>query len=166
MDNANSGMVAYSNARNNFYKPETPYYLQTEVFTGSDGNTITGLFLQVQDGTLPSKKLLGITDDENEKFRTLINGKVLNNPKFFFKNELEDEESYYTSSEGTAYRKYSLCVISENQDGKLEFFEPENKVFVTTIDQCAFASEEYSKWVLKVNDKEINTNPMDIKIYE
>lgn len=166
LDNANSGMIAYSNSRNNFYKPESPYYLQTEVFTGNDGNTITGLSLQVEDGTLPSKKLLGITDDENEKFRILINDHVLNNPKFFFKNELENEESYYTSSEGTEYRKYSLCVIGENQNGELQFYEPTDKVFVTTVDRCVFASEEYSKWVPKVNDKEININPMDIKIYE
>lgn len=147
IDNSNSGTISYSKGRNNLYTPEKPYYLKTEVFTGFDGNTITGLSLQVQDGTLPSKKLLGITGDENDKFRALIDSNQLNNPKFFFKNELEDEESYYTSSEGIQYRKYSLCVIGENQNGELKFFEPESKVFVTTIDQCVFASEGYSKWV-------------------
>jgi len=154
LDNSNSGLTAYSKGRNNFYMPENPYYLQTEVFTGSDGNTITGLSLQVKDGTLPSKKLLGITKDENDKFLELINDNQLNNPKFYFKNELEDEESYYTSSEGTEYRKYSLCIIGENQDGELECYEPDEKVFVTTIDNCVFASEGYGKWVPKMENKD------------
>ncbi|MBB5332898.1 hypothetical protein [Chryseobacterium koreense] len=152
LDNSNSGLVAYSKGRNNFYTPERPYYLQTEVFTGSDGNTITGLSLQVQDGSLPSKKLLGITKIENNKFLALITDNQLNNPKFYFRNELEDEESYYTSSEGVEYRRYSLCVIGENQDGALEFYEPDEKVFVTTIDNCVFASEEYSKWVPRMEN--------------
>ena len=125
---------------------------QTEVFTDFDGNTVTGLSLQVSGGTLPSKKLLGITDDENNVIKTLIDEKELNNPKFFFRNELQDEADYYTSSEGTQYRKYSLCVIGEDQNGELKFYEPTVKVFVTTIDQCVFASEEYSKWVPKIEN--------------
>ncbi|MDN3606407.1 hypothetical protein [Kaistella yonginensis] len=149
-DNSNSGTISYSQSLNNFYRPEKPYYLQTEVFTGSDGNTITGLSLHLQDVSLPSKKLLGITEPENTIFKELIGTKILNNPKFYFKNELEDEESYYTSSEGTAYRKYSLCVIGEDQNGELKFFEPTTKVFVTTIDNMLFASEEYSMWMPKM----------------
>lgn len=155
LDNSNSGLIAYSKGRNNFYAPERPYYLQTEVLTGFDGNTITGLSLQVQDGSLPSKKLLGITKIENNKFLALITDNQLNNPKFYFKNELEDEESYYTSSEGTEYRKYSLCVIGENQDGALEFYEPDEKVYVTSVDGCVFASEVYSKFIPKLDTKEI-----------
>ncbi|MPT31380.1 MAG: hypothetical protein E2600_06885 [Chryseobacterium sp.] len=123
--------------------PDLVIFLQTEVFTVFDGNTITGLSLQVSDGTLSSKKLLGITKDKNDKITTLINDNLLNNPKFLFKNELHDEESDYTSSEGTQYRKYSLCVIGEDQDGELKFYEPTDKVFVITIYRMVFASEVY-----------------------
>lgn len=151
-DNSNSGTISYSQSLNNFYRPEKPYYLQTEVFTGSDGNTITGLSLHVEDGSLPSKKLLGITEPENTIFKELIETKTLNNPKFYFKNELEDEESYFTSSEGTVYRKYSLCIMGEDQVGNLKFFEPPTKVFITTVDNMVFASEEYSKWMPKMNN--------------
>ena len=151
IDNSNSGTVTYESKLNNFYRPEKPYYLKTEIFTGSDGNTITGLSLQVEDGTLPSKKLLGITDVENTIFTTLIDSHDLNNPKFFFKNELEDEESYYISSEGTSYKRYSLCVIGETQTGGLLFFEPATKLYVSTIDNMIYASEEYSKWLPALN---------------
>lgn len=142
-DNSNSGTLSFSKEQNNFYRPEKPYYLQTEIFTGGDSNAITGSSLHLEDGTLPSKKILGITEDENNSISSI----ALNNPKFFFKNELEDEKDYYTSSEGTQYRKYSLCVIGEDQNGGLKFFEPTDKVFVTTIDNCVYASEEYAKWV-------------------
>jgi len=151
-DNSNSGTLSFSKGQNNFYKPEKPYYLQTEIFTGFDGNTITGLSLQVSDGTLPSKKFLGITKDENDKITTLISDHLLNNPKFFFKNELDDEQSYYTSSEGVEYWRYSLCVIGENQNEELKFYEPADKVYVTTIDQMIFASDEYSKWTQVIVD--------------
>ncbi|MDF0720568.1 hypothetical protein P0M11_11220 [Kaistella sp. PBT33-4] len=146
-DNSNSGVITFSKDRNNYYEPESPYYLQTEIFTGSDGTTITGLSLHSSDGAIPSKKLLGITQGENNQVKSLVTQHNLNNPKVYFKNELEDEESYYTSSEGTQYRKYSLCILGENQTGNLEFYEPTPKIYVTTIDNRVYGSEEYSQWV-------------------
>ncbi len=145
-DNSNSGILSFSKGQNNFYRPEKPYYLQTEVFTGSDGNIITGLSLHVEDGSLPSKKILGITEDENNSISSI----ALNNPKFFFKNELGDEKDFYTSSEGAQYRKYSLCIIGENENGTLKFVEPANKVYVTTMDQMVYASENYAKWIPQI----------------
>jgi len=159
-DNSNSGTLSFSKGQNNFYRPEKPYYLQTEVFTGSDGSTITGLSLHVENGTLPSKKILGITEGENNR----ISSNALNNPKFFFKNKLEDEESYYTSSEGTQYRKYSLCIIGEDISGNFKFYEPADKVFVTTIDQMVFASEEYSKWMPIENYNTSSTTHMKLPL--
>ncbi|MCC2590401.1 hypothetical protein [Chryseobacterium sp. MFBS3-17] len=149
-DNSNSGVMAFSKQLNNFYQPESPYYLQTEVFTGADGITITGLSLHSSDGAIPSKKLLGITKEENDQLKGLITQHNLNNPKVYFKNDLEDEESYYTSSEGTEYRKYSICILGENQNGALEFYEPATKIYVTTIDNRTYATETYSKWVPKI----------------
>jgi hypothetical protein len=157
-ENSKSGTLSFDKSKNNFYQPEKPYQLQTEIFSDFNGNTVTGLSLQMQDGTLPSKKILGITKTENDVFKTLIDEQQLNNPKFFFKNELEDEESYYVSSEGTEYRKYSLCIIGEDQQGTLKFCEPEEQVFVTTTDNCIYASEEYGRWVEVESEGNINNN--------
>lgn len=150
VDNSNSGTLSFDKGRNNYYRPQSPYYLKTEVFTNTEGVTITGLSLHVQDGTLPSKKILGLTKAENDVFIALI-GTTLNNPKFFFKNELEDETAYYTSIENISYRRYSLAVLGEDQTGKLQLLEPATKILVSTIDNVVFASEEYSKWVPVMN---------------
>lgn len=150
VDNSNSGTLSFDKGRNNYYRPQSPYYLQTEVFTSTEGTTITGLSLNVQDGSLPSKKILGITKAENDVFTALI-GTTLNNPKFFFKNELEDETSYYTSTENISYRRYSLAVLGEDQTGKLQLLEPATKILVSTVDNLVYASEEYAKWMPVVN---------------
>lgn len=159
VDNSNSGTLSFDKSRNNYYRPQSPYYLKTEVFTNTEGVTIKGLSLHVQDGTLPSKKILGISKTENDVFIALI-GTTLNNPKFFFKNELEDETSYYTSTENISYRRYSLAVLGEDQTGKLQLLEPATKILVSTVDNVVFASEEYAKWVPQIN------NNMDNNIYE
>ncbi len=153
LDNSNGGTIAYSDKRNNFYQPESPYYLKTEVFTGINAVTITGLSLHVLDGSLPSKKVLGITKTENDAFVTLI-GSTLNNPKFFLNNELKDNDAYYTSLENVSYRRYSLAIIGEDQTGKLQILEPANKILVSTVDNMVFASEEYSKWVPMINNND------------
>lgn len=155
LDNNNSGTLSFDKGRNNFYKPEKPYFLQTEVFTNTEGITITGLSLQVNDGSLPSKKTLGITKAENDVFIALI-GSTLNNPKFFFKNELEDENAYYTSTENISYRRYSLAVIGEDQTGKLQFLEPTTKILVSTIDNVVYASEDYARWVPQIDSTKDN----------
>lgn len=145
-DNSNSGTISYNDKRNNFYRPEAPYYFQTEVYNDSNGTSITGLSLHVADGTLPSKKVLGITEDENNVFINLI-GNQINNAKFYFKNELLNENDTYTSIDGVKYKKYSLAIVGENQSGGLVLITPTNKVYVTTTDDMVFASEEYSKWI-------------------
>ena len=111
----------------------------------------------MQDGSLPSKKLLGITKAENDVFIALI-GTTLNNPKFFFKNKLEDETAYYTSTENISYRRYSLAVLGEDQNGNLKLVEPANKIYVSTIDNMVYASEEYAKWIPNIIMKEIKFN--------
>lgn len=146
LDNSNGGTIAYSDKRNNFYQPESPYYIQTETFTNTKGTAIICLSLQVQDSSLPSKKILGITMEENDVFIALI-GNTLNNPKFFLKNELEDEEAYYISAEDISYKKYSLAILGENQSGVLQLIEPTEKIYITTVDNLAYVSEEYSRWV-------------------
>ncbi|WP_336958625.1 hypothetical protein [Chryseobacterium contaminans] len=145
-DNSNSGTISYNNKRNNFYRPDDPYYFQTEIYNDSNGISITGLSLHVADGTLPSKKVLGITENENNVFINLI-GNQINNAKFYLKNELINENDVYTSTDGVEYKKYSLSIVGENQLGSLVLITPTNKVYVTTTDDMVFVSEEYSKWI-------------------
>lgn len=146
-DNSNSGTITYSEKINNFYRPESPYYLEKIVYTDSESNIMTGLLLKLEEGTLASKKLLGITDTENEKLIEIITTHQLNNPKFYFKNELSDETVFYTSVEKIQYKKYDLSVIGETQEGKLTIMSPTEKIHVTTTDNMVFASDEYAKWM-------------------
>lgn len=156
LDNSNGGTIAYSDKRNNFYQPESPYFLKTDVFTSTDVITITGLSLHVLDGSLPSKKILGITKEENDVFVSLI-GSTLNNPKFFFKNELNNDD-YFISSERIKYRRYSLGIIGENHIGDVIIIFPTTKIYVSTIDNMAYSSTEYSKWLPKINGKSYIVN--------
>jgi hypothetical protein len=149
-DNSNSGTITYESKMNNFYQLESPYFLKTESFTTIDGNIINGLSIQLKEGTLPSKKLLGLTDDENLKFVVKINDYQLNNPKFYFKNQSINEDEYFTSLEDKKYKRYSLSVLGEDQAGNLVMIFPSNEIFVTTIDNMVFVSDEYAKWIPKV----------------
>ena len=156
-DNTNSGTIHYDKSKNNFYQPEAPYYLKTQVFTDSQsGNTVTGLTLEVQTGGLPSKKLLGLTKDENDIYLNILSEKdttgvkKYNNAKFYLKNLLGNEEDYYTTTEGVKYRLYELYLIAEDREGKIALLKPSGStkpVQVSTIDQYVFATQEYSKYV-------------------
>lgn len=163
LDNSNGGTITYSDKINNFYTPENPYYLETEVYSETT-SSIIGLSLKLKDGTLPSKKILGITNNENNVFISLINEYQLNNPKYYFRNELNDENSYYNSLENKSYKKYDLLVIGEDQEGILKAISPLEKIYVTTGDNVIFSSEEYSRWV--PNNHPNKTKTVNIKIYE
>ncbi len=163
-DNSNSGTISYSNKLNNFYQPEAPHFLQSLIYTDQEDNVLTSLSLFLKNGAIPNKKILGITFDENLEFINLITQKQLNNPKFYFKNELVDEKKYYTSLEGMKYKKYELFVIGETQEGDLKIFAPIQKVYVTTVDDIMFTSEFYAKWIPNINFVERET--INSKIYE
>lgn len=171
-DNTNSGTIHYDKNKNNFYQPEAPYYLKTQVFTDSQsGNTVTGLTLEVQTGGLPSKKLLGLTYDENQLYLTILsekdtstNVKKYNNAKFYLKNLLGNEEDYYTTTEGVKYRLYELYLIAEDREGKIALLKPTKPVQVSTIDQCVFATQEYSKYVPLVEKENIINNYVKVPL--
>lgn len=161
-DNSNSGTISYNDKINNFYQLGKPYYLQAEKLIASDGALMTGVSLNVENLTLPSKKIVGITETENTKFKLLISDKQLNNPKFYFKNILIEETSYYESSEGRQYKKYLLGVIGESQLGQLLIAFPTDPIFVITLDNLVFTSEEYAKW-MPIN-VEVNKEIINLKI--
>lgn len=147
LDNSNSGTVSYTDKRNNFYQPEEPYYFKTEQYSTPDGVSIMALSLGLKQGELSSKKLLGITDDENKELIKVIKDNQLNNPKFYFKNELDDEANYFVSIENIKYKKYNLYVIGEDQEGKLSIKSPLSKVYVTSVDNMVYVSDSYARWL-------------------
>lgn len=173
-DNTNSGTIHYDKSKNNFYQPENPYYLKTQVFTDNQsGNTVTGLTLEVQTGGLPSKKLLGLTKDENDIYLNILSEKdttgvkKYNNAKFYLKNLLGNEEDYYTTTEGVKYRLYELYLIAEDREGKIALLkpsEPTKPVQVSTIDQCVFATQEYSKYVPTKLDDLLDSIIINVKL--
>lgn len=146
-DNSNSGSITYSDKRNNFYTPEKPYYLQPVAYTDNEAKKVTSLSLHLEDGSVSSKKILGITFAENSLFVPLIDLQQINNPKFYFRNVLEDPNASYTSQEQRTYKKYSLSVIGEDQAGKLIIVAPTQHVYVYTFDNVTFTSDEYAKWM-------------------
>lgn len=161
-DNSNSGTISYNDKRNNFYQLGKPYYLKAEQLIASDGILMKGVSLNVENLTLPSKKIVGIIDTENTKLKTLISDKQLNNPKFYFKNMLGEETSYYESSEGRRYKKYLLGVIGESQLGQLMIAFPIDPIFVITVDNLVFTSDEYAKW-MPIN-VEVSKEVINLKI--
>lgn len=88
IDKSTAGTHSFSAQQNNFYQPTLPYYFKTQLLTDSN-QTITGLLLETLDGSTPTKKILGITNDENQILKDLITQNGLNNCKVFFK-ELEN----------------------------------------------------------------------------
>ncbi|CAM2907919.1 hypothetical protein DRF59_05840 [Chryseobacterium flavum] len=156
LDNSNSGSVSYSNKRNNFYQPEKPYYFKTVAFTNLMDNTVTGLSLDSEHGTIASKKILGITKDENLQILNLINQYYLNNPKFYLNEEKLNGSNTQIAPEKVSYKMYSLSVIGENQIGEILLVNPSHKIYITTVDNLVFTSEEYAKW----NPKIINTQEL------
>lgn len=162
MDNSNGGTIAYDDNAIHFYTPERPYYLQSETFTESGGEIITGLSLNLEHGTSPSKKILGITEEENDKFKQIISSQTLNNPKFYFGNNLSHENNVYISLEGKRYKKYVLNVIGESQEGKLLIASPADKIYVVTTDELSYASDGYSKWLPNINRK--STGKIKLKL--
>lgn len=146
-DNSNSGTISYNDKINNFYTPDKPYYLQPVTYTDNEAKRVTSLSLHLEDGSVSSKKILGVAFAENSLFIPLINQKQINNPKFYFRNLLEDPNASYTSQEQRTYKKYSLSVIGEDQAGKLIIVEPTQQVYVYTFDNVTFTSDEYAKWM-------------------
>lgn len=145
-----AGSVHYEVERNNFYRPEMPYYFKTQIFTDS-GETITGLTLQTTDRSLPTKKLLGITKDENQRLLNLVADNLLVNPKVYFYNVL-GEDSAVISSEENPYKIYTLNIVAENSLGEMKRYVPSEDITVYTLDGFMYFTELYTKYGYKLKN--------------
>lgn len=146
IDKSAAGTHSFSQSQNNFYQPAEPYYFKTKIFT-DNGKTITGLQLLTVDNSLATKKIIGLTNDENQQLLNLIITNNINNCKIFFK-ELSDVFS--VSFEGINYNVSVLGIIGEGIDGELKLFFLENSLKIYTLDSFLFASKNYSKLTPKL----------------
>lgn len=145
-----AGSVHYEVERNNFYRLEMPYYLKTQIFTDS-AETITGLTLQTNDGSIPTKKLLGITKDENQRLLDLIDDNLLVNPKIYLRPIYDEYETAPVSPEGFSFRAYILNVVAENQDGVNKIYVPMEDIYVYVLDGYAYVSNDYAHYLPELN---------------
>lgn len=145
-----AGSTHYKVERNNFYQPEIPYYLKTQIFT-DNVETITGLTLNTTDGSIPTKKLLGITKEENQRLLDLIEDNEMANAKVYFYNLL-GEDSVIISNEENPYKIYTLNIVAENSLGEMKRYVPSEDITVYTLDGLLFFSELYTKYGYKLKN--------------
>lgn len=145
IDSISTSTVNYQpEVTNNFYQPELPYYLSVTSFT-DENLPVKGIIISTNDLSKPSKKIVGISKTENDYLLDLITQENLNNSKIFLQNTLPEEEDMYLSPENISYKKYSILLSAENQDGELRLYTPSQEIFVYTMDGFVFNSTSYSE---------------------
>lgn len=151
----NLAILSIGESTNGNYTPNTPYFLQTHSLTDNNQSVVV-ISLHVSDTSTPSKKILGLTEDENVIFTTLKMQYQLNNVRFYFRSELADDSAYYTAPENIKYKRYSLAILGENEIGVLKLYFPDNEVFVITMDDMAYTTNGYTKYLVQQVDEVFN----------
>jgi hypothetical protein len=149
-DSATTSVKGYTNDNIGFYQPKSPYNLQTKFYT--DGlTTITGLYLATDSDNIPTKKILGLTNTEHQRLHDLITNNNLTNAKIYFQSQIGGDD-WFVSIEDTYYKIYTLGIIGEDAQGDLKVFFPTQTVQVYSTDLFVFYSNEYSKFIPKLNE--------------
>lgn len=126
------------------YQLPDPYYYNLKLFTDST-ETITGLELKTLDRSTPNKIILGLTKTENDAIKALIMDDT-KNPRLFLINLFEDGNEL-VSPENFKYQKYKVAIVAENTNGETVLSEPENDVFVYSLDRNYHFSKGYSEYM-------------------
>lgn len=135
-----SGTVAKSKT----YELPEPYYYGLKLFTDST-QTITGLELKTLDGSTPNKIILGLTKAENDIIKALITDDK-KNPRLFLIDLFEDENELI-SPENIKYQKYKVAIVAENAEGENVLSQPEEALFVYSLDRRYHFSKGYSEYM-------------------
>ncbi|KAB8156123.1 hypothetical protein EZY14_002585 [Kordia sp. TARA_039_SRF] len=157
IDSVKTGMKNYA-SENPSYQLNLPYYIDTFVFTDVD-TTITGLTLNTLEGNKPSKKVLGITQDEMNTLKALVSTYNLLNAKLFFLDQKSEERQDVASVEEVNYKKHKLAVIGETQADGIKVYIPASEIYVYTVDDFILFSKSYSEFVkgeLATDTSELN----------
>jgi len=126
------------------YELPEPYYYNLKIFTDST-QTITGLELKTLDGAAPTKIILGLTQTENNTIKDLITEDT-KNPRLFLIDLFEDG-SELISPENIKYQKYKVAIVAENTEGENVLSQPEEAVFVYSLDRRYYFSKGYSVYM-------------------
>lgn len=166
IDKSAAGTHSFSQKQNNFYQPSEPYYFKTQIFT-DNGETITGLQLETSDGSLPTKKILGLTENEYQQLLDLIVVHNSNNCKVFFLDTTSNES--YVSSENINYKRYILSFVGENDEGNLLIYsvidsESNLPFLLYSIDDYVFLTDTYGKYIpdTDLNGEKYNENDIEL----
>lgn len=133
---------AVSNSKT--YQLSDPYYYNLKMFTDST-ETISGLELKTLDGSTPTKIILGLTQEENNTIKALITDDT-KNPRLFLMDLFEDENEL-VSPENIKYQKYKVAIVSEDAEENNKLEEPNNSVFVYSLDRRYHFSKGYSEYI-------------------
>lgn len=146
IDKASTGTNSFSKQQNNFYQPALPYLIKKQEFTREE-QTITSLLLETIDNSFSTKKILGITQIENAHLVNIISDNNLTNAKIYLNNVLDIEEDTFTSIEGINYSVYKLEILAENSQGQKEIYKSTDEIFVYSIDNLIYSSNDYGKYI-------------------
>lgn len=141
------GWRAFAPEINNYYALEDPNYFSLTSFT-AQSNTINGLKLETRDGNGGGKKIVGLTQVENERLSGLIQEHGISNPRIYFDDAVGEK---YVSVEGVSYNYYNLAIVGEVTTGILEVHFPVDAVSVYSLDGNCYFSAAYSQHVEVIN---------------
>lgn len=144
-----SGALGNSSGNKTYELPE-PYFYSLQLFTDNT-KTITGIILKTLDRSIPTKIVLGVTEEENNVIKALITDNT-KNPRLFLVDLFEDG-SDFISPENIKYQKYKLGVVYEDQENKLKLILPENDILIYSLDRKYHFTKGYSEFV---EEKKLN----------
>lgn len=144
IDSCLSSTKIFNSNQNNFYYPTKPYYILSNAFTINNLSQ-TALLLLTTDGGLPTKRILGLSYDENQEILNFIESLDLQNISFGLLNLL-DNNDYFISDDGAEYSLFNLIMIAENLNGEIKIYYPNNDILIYSIDSFIFFSLDYSKF--------------------
>jgi len=137
------------------YKLPSPYFYSLQLFNDG-GQTVTGVILNTNDGSIPNQVILGITKTENDAIKALITTNNLANARLFLINLFGQGETL-TSADGVNFQKYKLGVVGELADGSLKLFLPTNDILVHSLDNKYHHSKGYSEYMVE-DENELENN--------
>ena len=123
-----------------YYQLPYPYFYVVSNFTPGT-EVIKSLRLRSITNAIPSKLIIGITEQENDLLEDLI-GSSIKNPRILL-DPIHDGN--LVAKEGTIYQMFKLCILAE-QSGALQLLHPDEDVLVYTMDWNIFFSSDYSMY--------------------
>jgi len=126
---------------NKMYRLPYPYFYELKLFT-DEGKTISGLELKTEDGSVPNKIILGLTQEEDLALQQIMSDDFRN-----YGLVLQDfipDKTEYDSPENIRYQKYRIGVVVEIDNGSLALFFVSEDIIIYTIDRQYYYTKAYS----------------------